>query len=60
MMQGVASCRAEEAGSQAVRMMWERDCGTIPVIDEDSRVVAMVTDRDLWLIPKDASREFCR
>ena len=49
MMQGVASCRAEEAGSQAARMMWERDCGTIPVIDEDSRVVAMVTDRDLCM-----------
>ncbi len=49
MMQGVASCRAEDGGNQAARMMWERDCGSIPVVDEDRHVVAMVTDRDLCM-----------
>jgi CBS domain-containing protein len=49
MMQGVASCRAEDAANQAALMMWERDCGAIPVVDEDSHVVAMVTDRDLCM-----------
>lgn len=49
MMQGVASCHAEDRANQAATLMWERDCGAIPVIDEESRVVAMVTDRDLCM-----------
>jgi CBS-domain-containing membrane protein len=42
--------------------MWEADCGVVPVIDAESRVVGMITDRDvcmaaytqgkpLWQIP---------
>jgi CBS domain-containing protein len=28
-------------------MMWEQDCGVLPVVDSERRVVGMVTDRDL-------------
>lgn len=29
--------------------MWEQDCGAIPILDEESRVIAMLTDRDLCM-----------
>jgi CBS domain-containing protein len=29
--------------------MWERDCGTVPVLDQEGCVVAMLTDRDLCM-----------
>lgn len=45
----VASCRSHDKGSVAARIMWERDCGVVPVVDEDSRVLGMVTDRDLCM-----------
>jgi CBS domain-containing protein len=27
--------------------MWDCDCGSLPVLDEDGRVIAVVTDRDV-------------
>ena len=27
--------------------MWNNDCGSVPVVDENNRPVAMVTDRDI-------------
>ena len=36
--------------SDAAHIMWEGDCGALPVIDEVSgRVVGMVTDRDICM-----------
>jgi CBS-domain-containing membrane protein len=29
--------------------MWERDCGIVPVVDAEGRVVGVVTDRDLCM-----------
>jgi CBS domain-containing protein len=29
--------------------MWERDCGAVPVLDQEGSVVAMLTDRDLCM-----------
>ena len=31
----------------AAKLMWERDCGAIPVVDDDGRLHGMVTDRDI-------------
>ncbi|MGH7819024.1 MAG: CBS domain-containing protein [Candidatus Binatia bacterium] len=33
----------------AARIMWEHDCGCVPVVDEESRVLAMLTDRDVCM-----------
>ena len=33
----------------AARIMWERDCGSVPVVDGDGRVLGVVTDRDLCM-----------
>ena len=45
----VGACHAKDTGSLAAKIMWERDCGCVPVLDESSRVVGMVTDRDLCM-----------
>jgi predicted transcriptional regulator len=29
--------------------MWESDCGCVPVLDENGRVVGMITDRDICM-----------
>jgi CBS domain-containing protein len=48
MSKEVASCRPGDALDQAVRIMWERDCGFVPITDgaQTQRVVGIVTDRD--------------
>lgn len=43
----VKVCRAETSLDEVARMMWEGDCGAIPVIGEDGRPLGMVTDRDI-------------
>jgi CBS domain-containing protein len=35
--------------SEAARIMWERDCGWVPVIDHAHRVVGVITDRDICM-----------
>lgn len=43
------TCRADDSAGYAARLMWEHDCGAIPVVDAERRPVAMVTDRDLCM-----------
>jgi CBS-domain-containing membrane protein len=45
----VFTCRPDTTQEQAARLMWEHDCGILPVLDEHDRVVALVTDRDLCM-----------
>jgi len=45
----VFTCRPETTLEQAARLMWEHDYGVLPVIDDQDRVVALVTDRDLCM-----------
>jgi CBS domain-containing protein len=51
MTRDVASCGAEDTLNDAARIMWERDCGFVPVLErgEGGRVVGIVTDRDLCM-----------
>jgi CBS domain-containing protein len=49
MQRDVAACRAEDSMAAAAQIMWERDCGVVPVIDAERRVVGIVTDRDLCM-----------
>ena len=45
----VVMCPADATLDQAARLMWEFDCGTIPVQDTDGRLVGIVTDRDICM-----------
>jgi len=49
MTRDVATCRPEDPMAAAARIMWERDCGIVPVVDGDGRPVGVVTDRDLCM-----------
>jgi CBS domain-containing protein len=49
MTTNVATIRLDEPLSAAAERMWTRDCGVLPVVDTDERVVGMVTDRDICM-----------
>ena len=49
MTREAATCRPEDPMVAAARIMWERDCGIVPVVDADERPVGVVTDRDLCM-----------
>ena len=50
MTTSVASVCAGQPLSEAARLMWECDCGALPVVDDTTgRVVAMITDRDICM-----------
>jgi CBS domain-containing protein len=39
-------CDPDTDLAAAAKIMWDDDCGAVPVLDEERRVVGMVTDRD--------------
>jgi CBS domain-containing protein len=45
----VGACRPFDSVDRSARIMWERDCGAVPVVDQEGRVVAMLTDRDICM-----------
>jgi CBS domain-containing protein len=51
MTKTVATCRTGDTLSDAARIMWEHDCGVVPIVenDESLRVVGMLTDRDVCM-----------
>ncbi len=46
MMDEVATCRPDDPLETAVRIMRDKGCGCVPVVDGRMRVVGLVTDRD--------------
>jgi CBS domain-containing protein len=40
-------CRPEASLAEAAVLMWEKDCGALPVVNEARQVVGMITDRDI-------------
>jgi CBS domain-containing protein len=49
MTQGVHTVQPQDSLEAAARKMWEHDCGALPVVDENGRVIAMLTDRDVCM-----------
>jgi CBS domain-containing protein len=49
MTRTVRTCSPEDTLDTAARLMWEHDCGCVPVVDADGRVLAMLTDRDVCM-----------
>lgn len=46
MSQPAVTCPVNSTLDHAARLMWEFDCGIIPVVGDDGRLVGVVTDRD--------------
>ena len=47
MTRDVKSCVSNDSLATAAQIMWENDCGAVPVLDADGRVLGIITDRDL-------------
>ena len=47
MTRDVRACLADDTLATAAQIMWENDCGSVPVTDADGRVIGIITDRDL-------------
>ncbi len=48
MTMDVASCSPGDSLTRAAQLMWEHDCGCVPVVD-GGKVVGMITDRDICM-----------
>lgn len=49
MTEAVRSCSPDEPLNAAARQMWEHDCGAVPIVSGDGKLLGIVTDRDLCM-----------
>ena len=49
MTKSACSISASEHLNEAACLMWELDCGVVPVTDADGKVIGVVTDRDICM-----------
>jgi CBS domain-containing protein len=49
MVEEVTACSPDDALNRAAQIMWENDCGCVPVVDRAARLIAMLTDRDICM-----------
>jgi len=49
MTSAAKACSANDNLQRAAQIMWESDCGALPVVDGEGRVVGMITDRDIGM-----------
>lgn len=49
MIHPVQSCGPETNLAAAAMMMWDGDCGVLPVVNFEGKVVGMITDRDICM-----------
>jgi CBS domain-containing protein len=47
MTRDVRACSPTDTLATAAQIMWENDCGAVPVVDADERIIGIITDRDL-------------
>jgi CBS domain-containing protein len=49
MNRNVKVCRSQESLNKAAQIMWEEPCGAVPVVDEHSKPIGLLTDRDICM-----------
>jgi CBS-domain-containing membrane protein len=47
MTKEVYGCWPDSSLAAAAQIMWAKDCGALPVLEDDDSVVGMITDRDI-------------
>lgn len=47
MNHNVTSCAPETTLAEAVALMWEADCGALPVVSAEGKALSIITDRDI-------------
>ena len=49
MTRRVVAARADTDLAHVARLMWDNDCGSVPVVDAEDKVVGILTDRDAFI-----------
>jgi CBS-domain-containing membrane protein len=49
MTKSAVCCKLDDSLSVAAKLMWDCDCGSIPVVDSSNNVKGMITDRDICM-----------
>jgi CBS domain-containing protein len=49
MCRSTKTCRSSDSLDRAAHLMWENDCGCLPIVDDEGRGVGMITDRDICM-----------
>jgi len=49
MTRGVKTCALGDSLNRAAQLLWDNDCGCIPVVDPEGKAIAMITDRDICM-----------
>lgn len=49
MTEAVQTCAPTDTLRRAAQIMWEQDCGSVPVVRDDGHVLGMITDRDICM-----------
>ena len=49
MSTNVKSCTEETDLATAVKIMWDGDCGIVPVVNTERRLIGVITDRDICI-----------
>ena len=47
MNRDVKTCGPQDSLSKAAQIMWDEPCGAVPVVDDQSRPIGFLTDRDI-------------
>jgi CBS-domain-containing membrane protein len=47
MSRNIHTCDAEADLNRVAQLMWEHDCGCIPIVDPDDKLIGLITDRDV-------------
>jgi CBS domain-containing protein len=49
MTKAPVSCTADTNLGVAVELMWKHNCGMLPVVDNEQKVISVITDRDICI-----------
>lgn len=49
MSSDVRTLGAHESLERAAQIMWEHDCGCVPIVDHEQHLVGLITDRDICM-----------
>ncbi len=49
MSSDVCTLGAHESLERATQIMWEHDCGCVPIVDHEQHLVGVITDRDICM-----------
>jgi CBS-domain-containing membrane protein len=59
MSQPVITCPDDATVDRAAQLMWEHDCGMIPIVNPEGRLAGVITDRDICMAAYTQGRPLC-